>query len=114
MWGYVEDLGGRDVVSLRRLDPAVPIGRPIRNVRTYVLDEELNPVPVGDTGQIDLAGAGLARGYLGHPGRTAASFLPDPIAERPGERMYATGDNVRPDGNYVYVGRIDDQIKIGG
>ena len=94
----------------------VPIGRPIRNVRTYVLDEELNPVPVGDTGQMYLAGAGLARGYLGHPGRTAASFLPDPFAERPGERMCATGDNVRlqPDGNYVYVGRIDDQIKISG
>ena len=94
----------------------VPIGRPIRNVRTYVLDEELNSVPVGDTGQMYLAGAGLARGYLGHPGRTAASFLPDPFAERPGERMCATGDNVRlqPDGNYVYVGRIDDQIKISG
>ncbi|AXB41506.1 hypothetical protein A4R43_02355 [Amycolatopsis albispora] len=94
----------------------VPIGRPIRNVRTYVLDEELNPVPAGDTGQMYLAGAGLARGYLGHPGRTAASFLPDPFAERPGERMYATGDNVRlqPDGNYVYAGRIDDQIKISG
>ena len=94
----------------------VPIGRPIRNVRTYVLDEELNPVPAGDTGQMYLAGAGLARGYLGHPGRTAASFLPDPFAERPGERMYATGDNVRlqPDGNYVYVGPIDDQIKISG
>jgi acyl-coenzyme A synthetase/AMP-(fatty) acid ligase len=94
----------------------VPVGRPIRNVRTYVLDEELYPVPVGDTGQMYLAGAGLARGCLGHPGRTAASFLPDPFAERPGERMCATGDNVRlqPDGNYVYVGRIDDQIKISG
>jgi non-ribosomal peptide synthetase component F len=94
----------------------VPIGRPIRNVRTYVLDEELNAVPAGDTGQMYLAGAGLARGYLGRPGRTAASFLPDPFAEMPGERMYATGDNVRlqPDGNFVYVGRIDDQVKISG
>lgn len=94
----------------------VPIGRPIRNVRAYVLDENLNAVRAGDTGQMYLAGAGLARGYLGRPGRTATAFLPDPFAEMPGERMYATGDNVRlqPDGNYVYVGRIDDQVKISG
>ena len=60
--------------------------------------------------------AGLARDYLGCPSRTAASFLPDPFAERPGERMSPTGDNVRlqSDGNYVYVGRIDNQIKISG
>ncbi|WP_406631694.1 amino acid adenylation domain-containing protein [Amycolatopsis sp. WGS_07] len=94
----------------------VPIGRPIRNVRTYVLDGELNAVPAGEIGQLYLAGAGLARGYLGRPARTAAAFLPDPFSSTPGERMYATGDNVRlqPDGNFVYVGRIDDQVKISG
>jgi amino acid adenylation domain-containing protein len=94
----------------------VPIGRPIRGVRTYVLDEELTPVPAGTDGQMYIAGVGLARGYLGLPARTAAVFLPDPFAETPGQRMYATGDRVRlqPDGNFVYLGRIDDQIKISG
>ncbi|MFH8983145.1 amino acid adenylation domain-containing protein [Streptomyces varsoviensis] len=94
----------------------VPIGTPVRGVRTYVLDEELRPAPAGAEGQMFLAGAGLARGYLGLPGRTAAVFLPDPFAEAPGARMYATGDRVRlgPDGDYVYLGRIDDQVKIRG
>jgi amino acid adenylation domain-containing protein len=93
-----------------------PIGQPIRKVRTYVLDEELRPVPVGVEGQMYVAGAGLARGYLGLPARTAAVFLPDPFAEIPGQRMYATGDRVRlqPDGNFRYLGRVDDQIKISG
>lgn len=94
----------------------VPIGKPVRGVRTYVLDDDLAPVPVGAEGQMFIAGVGLARGYLGLPGRTAAVFLPDPFAREPGSRMYATGDRVRlrPDGDYVYVGRIDDQVKVRG
>ena len=93
-----------------------PIGRPIRNVRTYVLDEDLNPVADGEDGQLFIAGIGLARGYLGLPGRTAFAFLPDPITDVPGQRMYATGDRVRldADGNLVFLGRIDDQVKIRG
>ncbi|WP_067171330.1 amino acid adenylation domain-containing protein [Microtetraspora niveoalba] len=93
-----------------------PIGRPIRGTRAYVLDEELNPVPDGADGQLYIAGAGLARGYLGLPGRTAAVFLPDPFGGAPGGRMYATGDRVRrgADGEYVFLGRVDDQIKISG
>lgn len=94
----------------------VPIGRTLRGVRTYVLDDDLNPVPDGVDGQMFIAGVGLARGYLGLPGRTAGVFLPDPFSPEPGQRMYATGDRVRrqPEGDYVYVGRIDDQIKISG
>jgi amino acid adenylation domain-containing protein len=93
-----------------------PIGRPIRGVRTYVLDEGLRPVPQGGEGQLYVAGSGLARGYLGLPARTAAVFVPDPFADDPGERMYATGDRVRlqADGDLVYLGRIDDQFKING
>jgi acyl-coenzyme A synthetase/AMP-(fatty) acid ligase len=94
----------------------VPIGRPFRGVRTYVLDDDLQEVPVGEEGQMFIAGVGLARGYLGLAGRTAAVFLPDPFADEPGSRMYATGDRVRlqADGDYVYLGRIDDQVKIRG
>lgn len=94
----------------------VPIGSPVRGVRTYVLDDDLRSVPVGTEGQMFIAGIGLARGYIGLPGRTAEVFLPDPFAETPGTRMYATGDRVRlqPDGDYVYLGRIDDQLKIRG
>ncbi|MCK2215438.1 amino acid adenylation domain-containing protein [Actinomadura sp. ATCC 31491] len=94
----------------------VPIGRPIRGVRAYVLDEDLSPVPDGQEGQLYIGGAGVARGYLGLPGRTAAVFLPDPYAELPGQRMYATGDRVRkgPDGELSFLGRVDDQVKISG
>jgi amino acid adenylation domain-containing protein len=94
----------------------VPIGPPFRGVRLYVLDEKMNPVPPGDQGQLYISGICLARGYLGLPGRTAAAFLPDPFAQSPGERMYATGDLVRqePGGDFVYIGRIDNQVKISG
>jgi len=94
----------------------VPIGQPIRGVRTYVLDGNLTPVPDGADGQLYIAGVGVARGYLGLPARTATVFLPDPFAETPGQRMYATGDRVQlePDGNLVFLGRVDDQIKIRG
>ncbi|GAA2682761.1 MULTISPECIES: amino acid adenylation domain-containing protein [Actinosynnema] len=93
-----------------------PIGRPVRNVRAYVLDEDLAPVPDGADGQMFIAGVGLARGYLGQPARTAAVFLPDPFTDEPGARMYATGDRVRlqPDGDYRYLGRMDDQVKVRG
>jgi amino acid adenylation domain-containing protein len=94
----------------------VPIGRPFRGVRLYVLDEKMNQVPAGEQGQLHISGICLARGYLRLPGRTAAAFLPDPFASAPGERMYATGDLVRQgqEGEFVYLGRIDNQVKISG
>ena len=94
--------------------PSVPIGRPMSNCRTYLLDRFLHPVPIGVQGELYLGGIGVGRGYLNQSGLTAESFLPDPFLD--GGRMYKTGDLVRqlPDGNYCFIGRADGQVKDQG
>lgn len=94
----------------------VPIGRPIHNAEAYILDERLDPVPIGVPGELYLGGAGLARGYLGRPDLTAQRFVPHPLASEPGSRLYKTGDLARllPDGTVEFLGRTDFQIKLRG
>jgi len=92
------------------------IGRPLPNEQLYVLDTKLEPAPFGVPGELFIAGAGLARGYLNQPELTADRFFKNPFSPDPEARMYRTGDLVRylPDGNVEYLGRIDQQVKIRG
>jgi amino acid adenylation domain-containing protein len=93
-----------------------PIGRPLDGVTARILDRYLREAPVGLTGELYVGGAGVAAGYLGAPGRTAARFVADPFAATPGRRMYRTGDLARrrADGLIEFRGRVDRQVKIGG
>ena len=94
----------------------LPLGRPLPNTEIYLLDASLNPVPVGVGGEIHIGGETLSRGYLNHPQLTALKFIPNPFSDKPGSRLYKTGDLARYliDGNVEFLGRIDQQVKLRG
>jgi thioesterase domain-containing protein len=94
----------------------VPIGRAIANVQTYILDRQLQPVPIGVAAELHIGGSGLARGYLHHGELTAGRFIADPFGKRPGSRLYKSGDLARflADGQIEFCGRVDAQVKIHG
>ncbi len=97
-------------------DTPPSIGRPIWNTQVYILDKELCPVPIGIPGELYIGGAGLSSGYLKRPDLTSERFIPHPLSDKPGERLYKTGDMARylPDGQIAFMGRADYQIKIRG
>jgi amino acid adenylation domain-containing protein len=97
-------------------EPYIPIGKPIANTQLYILDEQLNPVAIGEEGQLYIAGEGLARGYLNLEDTTRRKFIANPFSSRPEDRMYCTGDKARyrPDGQVIWLGRADAQVKLYG
>lgn len=117
VYGPTENTTFSTCHQMRREDcssDSIPIGRPIANSDVYILDNAMNPVPVGITGEIYVSGDGVALGYLDSPGLTASKFLPDPYV--PGQMLYKTGDlgKFLPDGTVRFLGRSDTQVKIRG
>ncbi|HEX8212540.1 MAG TPA: amino acid adenylation domain-containing protein [Longimicrobium sp.] len=118
-YGPTETVVGCSIYTLppgAHREGRVPIGRPIPNLTMYVLDERMEPVPVGVPGELYIGGVGVARGYLNRAALTAEKFVPDPFSPRAGERLYRTGDQARrlADGNIEFLGRRDFQVKIRG
>ncbi|MUG96207.1 amino acid adenylation domain-containing protein [Scytonema sp. UIC 10036] len=99
-----------------RLSSVISIGRPLANQQVYILDEHLQPVPIGVPGELYIGGVGLAHGYLNRPDLTAEKFIPHPFSDEPGARLYKTGDLALylPDAQIKFLGRLDDQVKVRG
>ena len=117
LYGPTEDTVYSTMALMQKSNVDRPhIGRPIANKESYILDRQLQPVPVGVQGELCLGGVGIARGYHNRPGLTAEKFIPHPFSNEPGARIYKTGDLARylPDGNIDCLGRMDNQVKFRG
>ncbi|MCL1463268.1 non-ribosomal peptide synthetase [Argonema galeatum] len=115
-YGPTESTVCATVAEVSYCEEKLPIGRPIANTQVYLLNTQLQPVPIGVPGELYIGGDGLARGYLNRPELTADRFILNPFSNEPGSRLYKTGDLARylPDGNIEFLGRIDHQVKIRG
>ncbi len=104
------------ITDASQIGKTVPIGRPISNTEVYILDSQLQPVPIGVPGELYIGGDGLARGYFNRPDLTARAFIRHPFSQEPEARLYKTGDRARylPDGNIEFLGRFDNQVKVRG
>src|SRR5258708_17401807 len=117
MYGPTETRVWATTSKITQGDSTITIGRPIANTQIYVLDDQLDPVPVGTAGELYIGGDGLARGYLNRPDLTAEKFIVSPFQEtRHGARLYKTGDLARYlwNGEIECLGRIDHQVKVRG
>ncbi|HGY55853.1 MAG TPA: amino acid adenylation domain-containing protein [Caldithrix abyssi] len=116
MYGPTEATDITTVCEIKKDSARPSIGKPVANVKTYILDSYLQPVPIGVAGELFIGGANVTRGYLFRPQLTAERFIPDPFTGEKGSRLYRTGDLVRwlPDGNIEFIGRVDNQVKIRG
>ena len=116
MYGPTETTIWSTLHSVTSVDGSIPIGRAIANTQIYLLDAQLELVPVGIPGELYIGGVGLSLGYLGRPGGTAERFVPDPFSLGAGARLYKTGDlaRYRSDGTLEFLGRNDSQVKMRG
>jgi amino acid adenylation domain-containing protein/non-ribosomal peptide synthase protein (TIGR01720 family) len=118
VYGPTETTIGATMCDLTHVNGTgrVSIGRPLRHAQAYVLDDGLQPAPVGVAGELHIGGLGLSPGYLNHPALTAEKFIPHPFSNVPGARLYQTGDLARflPDGSVEFLGRRDEQVKVRG
>ncbi len=114
VWATVREVTAADLTGSAQ--QAIPIGRPIANTQTYILDPHLKPAPIGINGELYIGGVQLAKGYLNRPDLTAEKFIAHPFSDQPGARLYRTGDLARylPNGDIEYISRIDNQVKIRG
>jgi amino acid adenylation domain-containing protein len=116
LYGPTETTVWSTVRQITSADTLITIGHPIANTQVYILDAQLQPVPVGTPGELYIGGDGLARGYLHRPELTAERFIPDPFSSKPEARIYRTGDLARflPNGELEHLGRLDHQVKVRG